>query len=189
MRRRHCLFFGFSMAVLLGSLVQAEPASHTDLSLAMDRVKKHILGTSALRADQINQQTRIILENIDRIGATAGIISEALDLVACYESAVGPLFLNDATRGGFPRKPAGGLELASGVIRAARHVHMHPDEAAHYGVEAGDLLDLVVEGEQGGTLRDVICRISDKEKLEVHLDTDEGNAVDVVHAQKAYLTR
>ena len=26
--------------------------------------------------------------------------------------------------------PAGGLELHSGVIRAARHVHMHPDEAA-----------------------------------------------------------
>lgn len=111
MRRHHRLFFGFSMAVLLGSLVQAEPSSHTDLSLAMDRLKKHILGTSALRADQINQQTTIILENIDRIGATAGIISEALDLVACYESTVGPLFLNEATRGGFPRKPVGGLEL------------------------------------------------------------------------------
>jgi putative phosphotransacetylase len=85
--------------------------------------------------------------------------------------------------------PAGGLELASGVIRAARHIHMHPDEAAYYGVTAGDLVDLVVESEQGGTLRGVICRVSDKEKLEIHLDTDEGNAVDLVHARNAYITR
>lgn len=85
--------------------------------------------------------------------------------------------------------PAGGLELASGVIRAARHIHMHPDEADYYGVTAGDLVDLVVESEQGGTLRGVICRVSDKEKLEIHLDTDEGNAVDLVHARNAYITK
>ena len=57
------------------------------------------------------------------------------------------------------------------------------------GVRAGDLLNLVVESEQGGTLQGLICRVSEKEKLEVHLDTDEGNALDLVHAQKAYLTR
>ena len=84
--------------------------------------------------------------------------------------------------------PAGGLELTSGVIRAARHVHMHPREAGHYGVDAGDRLDLIVESEQGGRLEGLICRVSEKEKLEVHLDTDEGNALDLVHARKAYLT-
>ena len=111
MRRRHYCFFVFLMAVLLGSLVHADAASDTDLPSALDQLKQHILGTSPLQADQINQQTTIIRENIDRIGATAGIIGEALDLVACYESTVGPLFLNEATRGGFPRKPAGGLEV------------------------------------------------------------------------------
>jgi propanediol utilization protein len=85
--------------------------------------------------------------------------------------------------------PAGGLELTGGVIRAARHVHMHPSDAAYYGVQSGDRMDLVVESEQGGTLRDLICRVGEDLKLEAHLDTDEGNAVDLVHARKAYLTR
>ena len=85
--------------------------------------------------------------------------------------------------------PAGGIELHSGVIRAARHVHMHPSEAKYYGVENGDLMKLVVDGDQGGTLDDLICRISEKEKLEVHLDTDEGNAVDLVHARKVHLEK
>ena len=85
--------------------------------------------------------------------------------------------------------PAGGLELHSGVIRAARHVHMHPDEAAYYGVVNGDLIKLVVDGDQGGVLDGLICRVSEKEKLEVHLDTDEGNGLDLVHARKVYLKK
>jgi putative phosphotransacetylase len=85
--------------------------------------------------------------------------------------------------------PAGGLKLKSGVVRAARHVHMSPSEAGFYQVEPGDLMDLVINSDQGGVLRGLICRISDKERLEVHLDTDEGNGVDLVHADKVYLQK
>ncbi len=85
--------------------------------------------------------------------------------------------------------PAGGLELSHGVIRAARHVHMSPAEADYYGVGAGDLMRLVVDGEQGGVLQGLICRISDRERLEVHIDTDEGNAIDLVHARKVHLEK
>jgi hypothetical protein len=77
----------------------------------MHQLTKHINKTSALSTDQINQQTAIIQKNIDLIGQTSNIISEAFDLVTCYETTVGPLFVNKATRGGFRRKPAGGLEL------------------------------------------------------------------------------
>ena len=85
--------------------------------------------------------------------------------------------------------PAGGMELHSGVIRAARHVHMHPAEAAYYGVQNGDRIKLVVDSEQGGTMDGLICRISEKEKLEVHLDTDEADAVDLIHARKVHLEK
>lgn len=111
MQRDHCFFFCLVMALLWGSLAQADSALPADLSSAMNRLREHILDTSVLSAHQINRQTAIIGENIERIGATAGTIREALDLVACYEREVGPLFLNEATRGGFPRKSAGGLEL------------------------------------------------------------------------------
>jgi putative phosphotransacetylase len=85
--------------------------------------------------------------------------------------------------------PAGGIELQSGVVRAARHVHMNPDEAAYYGVEAGDRMRLVIDSEQGGALEGLICRVSEQEKLEVHLDTDEGNGMDLVRARNVYLEK
>ena len=48
---------------------------------------------------------------------------------------------------------------------------------------------LVVDSDQGGSLEGLICRISDKEKLEVHIDTDEGNALDLVQARKVYIEK
>lgn len=95
----------------------------------------------------------------------------------------------DGTPGCYLVGPAGGLELDHGVIRAARHVHMSPAEAEYYGVGPRDLMRLVVDGDQGGVLEGLICRISDGEQLEVHIDTDEGNAIDLVHARKAYLEK
>ena len=111
MQRNCCLLLSLSVALLPISLAEAKTASSTDLSTAMHRLAEHISETSTLSADQIKQQTEIIRNNIDRIGKTSDIISEALDLVASYETTAGPLFMNRATRGGFPRKPAGGLEL------------------------------------------------------------------------------
>lgn len=110
-RRNYCLLFGLTVALLPSSLAQAKPASITDLSTAIYQLKRHNNKTSTLDADQINRQTAIIQKNIDQIGQTSDIINEALDLVASYETTVGPLFMNQTTRGGFTRKPAGGLEL------------------------------------------------------------------------------
>jgi len=111
MGRYYCLFLGLSVAVLLGSLAQAEPAQITDLSAAMLQLKEHINKTSVLNTDQINEHTEFIQKNIHVMGHASNIISQALDLVASYETSVGPLFMNQTTRGGFSRKPAGGLEL------------------------------------------------------------------------------
>lgn len=85
--------------------------------------------------------------------------------------------------------PRGGIELSQGVIRAARHVHMNPAEAAWYGVQDGDRMTLRVDSEQAGSFDDVIVRVADNGKLEVHLDTDEGNAVDLVNARKVTLAK
>jgi hypothetical protein len=110
MRRSYCILFGLSIALLPGSLARAS-VSISDLSAAMQQLKGHINKTSTLDADRIDRHTAIIQKNIDQIGQTSDIIAEALDLVASYETTVGPLFMSQAIRGGFPRKPAGGLEL------------------------------------------------------------------------------
>jgi len=85
--------------------------------------------------------------------------------------------------------PAGVVELSQGVIRAERHVHMGPDDALRYGVKNGDRIDLVVHSSCRAILTDLLARIDAAAKLEVHIDTDEGNAVDLQHATKCELIR
>ncbi len=72
--------------------------------------------------------------------------------------------------------PAGHLELSEGIIRAAPHVHMCPEDAAFYGVENGDVMKLRVGGPLGMTFENILVRVGKGIKLEVHIDTDEGNA-------------
>ncbi|MCA9071997.1 MAG: phosphate propanoyltransferase [Planctomycetaceae bacterium] len=76
--------------------------------------------------------------------------------------------------------PNGSVELKQGVIRAMRHVHMGPDDLKYYKVNNGDKMHLRVES-QGCTtvLEDLVVRAGDGIKLEVHLDTDEGNAINL----------
>ena len=72
--------------------------------------------------------------------------------------------------------PNGYFELPDGVIRAQPHVHMHPDDAAFYGVKHLDNMKLKVHGPLGMTFDNLVVRVDPTFKLEVHIDTDEGNA-------------
>ena len=83
--------------------------------------------------------------------------------------------------------PAGMIRLEKGVIRHERHIHMGPRDAEHYGVKDGDRLHLRIKSTCSAVLEDLLVRLAPKAKLEVHIDTDEGNAVDVPHATRLEL--
>lgn len=86
--------------------------------------------------------------------------------------------------------PAGVVELAEGVIRAERHVHMSDHDAARYGVQNGDRMDLrVVAGSCSTVLNGLLVRADAASKLEVHLDTDEGNACNLDQATQVELVQ
>jgi putative phosphotransacetylase len=72
--------------------------------------------------------------------------------------------------------PAGFFEMPQGVIRALRHVHMSPEDASFYGVKGGDGMKLKIGGACGLALDRMLVRVDPAFKLEVHIDTDEGNA-------------
>ncbi len=93
------------------------------------------------------------------------------------------------TPGGMLMGPAGFFEMTDGVIRAARHVHMHPDDAAFYGVKAGDEMKLKIGGPCAITLDKMLCRVDPSFKLEVHIDTDEGNACNLLPETPCELIR
>lgn len=76
--------------------------------------------------------------------------------------------------------PAGKLELKEGVICAWRHIHMHPDDAEYFGVKDKDIVEVRVENQERSlTFGNVLIRVSDKFKLEMHIDTDEANAAEL----------
>lgn len=83
--------------------------------------------------------------------------------------------------------PAGMIRMERGVIRHERHVHIGPKDCEYYGVKDGDRLNLRVKSTCSAVLEDLLVRFAPTSKLEVHLDTDEGNAVDLTHATKLEL--
>lgn len=84
--------------------------------------------------------------------------------------------------------PKGVVELNEGVIRAARHVHMSLADAAHYGVKNGEFMKLRIESAQCSVVfEDLKVRADATSKLEVHIDTDEGNACFLDKATKVEL--
>ena len=85
--------------------------------------------------------------------------------------------------------PKGVVELKQGVIRAERHVHMGPADAAFYGVKNGDRMSLRVDSTCSVVFNDLLVRVGKNIKLEVHLDTDEGNACDIDHAASVELLK
>ncbi len=86
--------------------------------------------------------------------------------------------------------PKGVVELQEGVIRAARHVHMNFQDAEYYGVKNGDFMRLRIESPQCSVVfEDLKVRADATSKLEVHIDTDEGNACFLDNATKVELLR
>ena len=93
-----------------------------------------------------------------------------------FDAPIRPSGNVDGTPGCMLMGPAGFFEMKTGVIRAAPHVHMAPADAAFYKVKGGDFVKLRVHGPLGVTFDKMLVRVDPNFKLEVHIDTDEGNA-------------
>lgn len=73
--------------------------------------------------------------------------------------------------------PAGEITIEDGLIRALRHIHMTPKDAEAAGVKNGELVSVRIKGDRPAVLQGVLIRVSEKYSLEMHIDTDEANAV------------
>lgn len=74
--------------------------------------------------------------------------------------------------------PKGIVSLKEGCIIANRHIHMSPADAARFGVKDGDYIDVdAFSGTKRTRWFDVQIRVNDAFRLEMHVDTDDANAV------------
>lgn len=132
-------------------------------------------------------------ETVTLIGPRSRVISNLRILGPCREFNQVELAFTDAIALGFeiPIKmsgdiegtpgcmlmgPNGYFEMDQGVIRAMPHVHMAPEDAACYGVKHKDIMKMKVHGDCPVTFDNIIVRVDESFSLEVHIDTDEGNA-------------
>ena len=74
--------------------------------------------------------------------------------------------------------PKGVVNLKEGCIIANRHIHMSPADAARFSVKDGDYIDVdAFDGTRKTRWFDVQIRVNDAFRLEMHVDTDDANAV------------
>ncbi|MDD2715985.1 MAG: phosphate propanoyltransferase [Candidatus Wallbacteria bacterium] len=72
--------------------------------------------------------------------------------------------------------PAGAVTLKEGVIIACRHIHFTVRDAMRLGVTDKQKVRVRTFGGRALIFGEVLCRVSDKFALEMHVDTDEGNS-------------
>lgn len=80
--------------------------------------------------------------------------------------------------------PKGEVTIDKGLIVAARHIHMHTNDAAEFGVTDKDIVKVKVEGERGLVFENVLVRVNEQFALEMHVDVDEGNAAGITKDTK-----
>ena len=86
--------------------------------------------------------------------------------------------------------PAGEVTLQSGLICAWRHIHMTPEDAVLFGVQDRDIVEIRIEqGDRSLTFGNVLIRVSPSYVLEMHIDTDEGNAAEITPGATGVLTQ
>ncbi len=85
--------------------------------------------------------------------------------------------------------PKGEVDLEEGVIAAARHIHMHTDDAERFGVKDKDIVKIKVDGERGLVFENVLVRVKDSYALEMHVDLDEGNAAGLRNGSQVELIK
>jgi acetate kinase len=85
--------------------------------------------------------------------------------------------------------PLGSVSLQRGVICALRHIHMSPADADVLGLKNHDEVGVVViAGKRRLIFGDVIVRVSPAFRMELHLDSDEGNAAGLTSGSEVLLS-
>ena len=85
--------------------------------------------------------------------------------------------------------PKGVVELKEGCIIANRHIHMSPADAQAFKVKDFDKVTVEVNGTRRTRWYDVQIRVHKDFRLEMHVDTDDANAVGIGNGSKVKVVK
>lgn len=116
-------------------------------------------------------------ERVEAYGLSFTIVMPPRDETA-YE-----LSLSEAKAHGVP------FQFGQGLFQIKlRHLHCPQASADEHGLKNGDLVSILKQGSRGGRYDDVLVRIDPWASiLEVHLDTDEANALAIKNGDEVDL--
>lgn len=82
-----------------------------------------------------------------------------------------------------------GSVTVNAAIRAVRHIHLRPSDVIDYGFQGRESVRVRVGGEKGVVYDNVRLKIDESYLPELHLDTDDANAADLVCGDTAFMIR
>lgn len=105
------------------------------------------------------------------------------------EAPVRPSGVHEGTPGILIVGPKGHLAIERGVIRANRHIHLRTDQAAVLKLKDQDNVVVKIDGDRPVVYFDVQVRVRHDFDAEMHLDTDDANAVGLGDGAVAQIVR
>ena len=133
------------------------------------------------------------IENVRVLGPVRGASQVEISATDSYVLKVKPPVRESGNiKGSAPIRivgPKGIVELPEGCIIANRHIHMSPSDAEVFGVRDGDYVDIDANGKRRTRWFDVQVRVHKDFRLEMHVDTDDANAVGFKNGSKVTVVK
>ena len=133
------------------------------------------------------------IENIRVLGPARPETQVEISMTDCYKLGITPVVRMSGDLSGTPDGtligPAGEVELQSGVIVSARHLHASQEQAAWFGLKNGDIISVRKTGVRETVFGNVVVRVGAAHELELHLDTDEAGAAGIAQGELLEITR
>lgn len=133
------------------------------------------------------------LKGVRILGPVRSSTQVEISITDAFKLGVEPIIRNsgdiDGTPGAKIVGPKGEVELEKGIIVAARHIHMHTEDAERFGVKDGDIVKVKTEGIRSLVFENVLVRAGDTHALEMHVDIEEGNAAGVKNGDMVELIK
>jgi len=120
-----------------------------------------------------------VIEQVRVLGPIRSRTQVEVSVTDCFKLGIKPVVRDSGDLEGSPgiilAGPTGVVALEEGCIVAARHVHMTPQDAERYGLRDKDKISVRSSGVRSVVFHNVLVRVHENYRWELHLDFDEAN--------------